>query len=55
MDHTEKSYLTRGEALPQYYAEDRLVILPRDPYNIFAYWELSLPTREALKEKVGAE
>ena len=55
MAHTEKSDLNRSESLPQYYAEDRLVILPRDPYSIFAYWELSLPTREALKKEVGAE
>lgn len=54
MGHTEKSNFNRGQSLPQYYAEDRLVILPRDPYCIFAYWELSLPTREALKEEVGA-
>ncbi len=48
-------YLNRGESLPQCYGEDRLVILPRDPYNIFAYWEISLPAREALEKRVGVE
>lgn len=49
------TYLNRGESLPQYYSEDRLVILPRDPYSIFAYWEISLPTRETFKKKAGGE
>lgn len=31
------------------------MILPRDPYCIFAYWELSLPTRQALEREVGPE
>ena len=47
--------LNRGETLPLYYGEDRLVILPRDPYCLFAYWEVSMPTREALKHKWGEE
>lgn len=55
MNHTDKNDLNRGQSLPQYYAEDRLVILPRDPYCIFAYWELAGPTREALQAQVGAE
>ncbi len=35
--------------LPRYYGEDYLVLLPRDPYYIFSYWELSHPTRENCK------
>ncbi|NLA27603.1 MAG: DUF4912 domain-containing protein [Firmicutes bacterium] len=42
-------------SLPQFYGEDRLVILPRDPRNIFAYWEISLPTKEALEKTAGAD
>lgn len=55
MSDKEKIDLNRGLSLPQYYAEDRLVLLPRDPYCIFAYWELSEPAREALAGQVGAE
>lgn len=32
--------------IPRYYGEDRLVLLPRDPFCMYAYWEISLPTRE---------
>jgi len=39
--------------LPRYYGIDRLVILPRDPYWLFAYWEVSRPTLENLKNKLG--
>ncbi|NLA11613.1 MAG: DUF4912 domain-containing protein [Firmicutes bacterium] len=53
MSHKEKNDLNRGLSLPQYYGEDRLVLLPRDPYCIFAYWELSEPTRGTLAEQVG--
>jgi hypothetical protein len=48
-----QDYLNRGEAIPAYYGEDRLVILPRDPYCLFAYWEVSLPTRERLRQEAG--
>ncbi|MGB4681528.1 MAG: DUF4912 domain-containing protein [Firmicutes bacterium] len=48
-------YLNRGESLPERYGEDRLVILPRDPHNIFAYWEISPQTREALARRASEE
>jgi len=51
----QTTYLNRGESLPQFYGVDRLVILPRDPYNIFAYWEVSLPTRDNLEKTAGVE
>ncbi len=54
MADPQAAYLNRGESLPDYYGEDLLVVLPRDPYNIFAYWEVSLPTWHALEETAGA-
>jgi len=48
-------YLNRGESLPELYGEDRLVILPRDPHNIFAYWEVSPQTRAALEKRAIEE
>ncbi len=55
MADPQTTYLNRGESLPQFYGVDRLVILPRDPYNIFAYWEVSLPTRDNLEKTAGVE
>ncbi len=37
--------LNWGYELPSYYGEDKLVLLLRDPYFLFAYWEI---TREKL-------
>jgi len=48
-------FLYAQESLPQHYGIDRLVILSRDPYWLFAYWELSLPTREKLICEWGEE
>ena len=40
--------------LPAAYGETKLVILPRDPLWIFAYWEIDDLTRKELKKKFGA-
>lgn len=55
MSSPHHEYLDRGETLPPYYGEDRLAVLARDPYCIFAYWEVSLPTRKQLQERLGEE
>lgn len=39
--------------LPAGYGEDRLVLMPRDPYWIFAYWEVTPATVEKVKEASG--
>jgi hypothetical protein len=47
----EPSYLLPERtslSLPLSYNEDRLVILIRDPYKAFAYWDFSIEKREAL-------
>ncbi|RJX23470.1 MAG: DUF4912 domain-containing protein [Dethiobacter sp.] len=49
MHPSGKDYLDGGENLPLYYGGDRLVLLPRDPYWLYAYWEISLPTRPFLE------
>ncbi len=41
--------------LPHYYKEDRLVLLPRDPYCLFAYWEISTATRKKIPRQWDEE
>ena len=53
MINVQPDYLNHGESLPVYYGVDRLVVLPRDPYCLYCYWEVSMPTRERLKIEWG--
>lgn len=39
--------------LPDGYGEDRLVLLPRDPQWLFAYWDLKNETKDVAREKGG--
>lgn len=55
MINAQLQSLHSGESLPQHYGVDRLFILPRDPYCLFAYWEVSHPTVERLKNEWGEE
>ncbi|MDO8735333.1 MAG: DUF4912 domain-containing protein [Elusimicrobiota bacterium] len=48
-------YLDTGYPVPERYNEDILVILPRDPHWIFAYWDISDKTSERLKNKYGRD
>ncbi len=41
--------LTAAESLPSFYGEDRLVLLTRDPYWLFAYWEVTPVSRKQLE------
>lgn len=41
--------------VPRSYGVDRLVLLPRDPWSLFAYWELTPTTRLAALRALGAE
>jgi hypothetical protein len=54
--HARISPLDRaGGELPRAYGRDRLVLMPRDPWTLFAYWEIGAGTRlEALRE-LGVE
>lgn len=38
--------LNAGETLPLFYGKDTLVLLARDPYWLFSYWELTKETLE---------
>lgn len=44
--------LDGGEILPLFYGEDRLVLLTRDPYWLFAYWEFSGETKANVEAAV---
>lgn len=52
MQDLSKESLDGNEALPQYYGKDRLVLLPKDPNWIFAYWELNPGTRRQIENRV---
>uniref|UniRef100_A0A7C2EJF8 DUF4912 domain-containing protein n=1 Tax=Ammonifex degensii TaxID=42838 RepID=A0A7C2EJF8_9THEO len=41
--------------LPRRYGEDRLVLLARDPYWLFAYWEISATKQEEFSTRYGPE
>jgi len=43
--------LTTAEKLPSSYGEDRLVLLTRDPYWLFAYWDVTPATRQQLEKE----
>ncbi len=41
MHSLSRESLNAQETLPSFYGEDTLVLLARDPYWLFAYWELT--------------
>lgn len=42
---------TSSEKLPSYYGVDRLVLLTRDPYWLFTYWEVTPATKQQLENE----
>ncbi len=50
----EQGYIDRGGPLPEGYGDTLIVLLPRDPQWIFAYWEISAKTRDEITKKYGA-
>jgi len=42
-------------AIPWLYGDTKIVALARDPYWIFAYWEINGEVREKIKQQFGAE
>ncbi|MDD5132524.1 MAG: DUF4912 domain-containing protein [bacterium] len=50
----EQGYIDRGGPLPDGYGDTLIVLLPRDPQWIFAYWEISEKTRNEITQKYGA-
>jgi hypothetical protein len=51
MHPSSTEFLDGEKQLPLSYEIDRLVLLPRDPYWIFAYWEISTPTLQFLERE----
>jgi hypothetical protein len=57
----QKFYVESAEApfeeaaLPEFYGDNRLVILPRDPYWFFAYWEITADRWNSVRQQVGAD
>lgn len=43
----------RAPHLPQSYGENRVVLLPRDPWWLYAYWDLREDTLRAARERGG--
>jgi hypothetical protein len=46
-------FVDRGAPLALHYGQDRLVMLVRDPYWVFCYWELEGPARGELQARQG--
>ncbi|MCD6309550.1 MAG: DUF4912 domain-containing protein [Candidatus Eremiobacteraeota bacterium] len=61
--HTYEERFTEGKGLtvpppselPESYDEDILVLLVRDPYWAFGYWDISKSTMDRLRKKLGEE
>jgi hypothetical protein len=50
------AYVDREDGeLPRAYGRDRIVLLPRDPWWVFAYWEVTPTTRITALRALGAE
>ena len=45
--------LLEAQELPEFYGEDRLVILPRDPFTSYCYWEITEETKKETLKKSG--
>jgi hypothetical protein len=45
--------LLEAPELPEFYGEDRLVILPRDPFTSYCYWEITEETKKETFKKSG--
>jgi hypothetical protein len=55
-DRTAQPVVDREEGeLPRSYGHDRIVLLPRDPWWAFAYWEVSPSTRVQALRALGLE
>ncbi len=54
MHHLSRETLNKNSSLPPYYGEDTLVLLARDPYWLYAYWELTATKINSLKAGLGA-
>ncbi|MFH1784125.1 MAG: DUF4912 domain-containing protein [bacterium] len=51
----EHSYIEWGEPLPEKYGDTRIVLLPRDPRWVYAYWEINNDSKEEIKTRFGED
>jgi hypothetical protein len=51
--HNNGSSPDGGGTLPDGYGDNRLVLLPRDPFWFFSYWELTSEHTEAIRRDFG--
>lgn len=54
-DHATIPPERASDELPRTYGRDRVVLLPRDPWTLFAYWEVTPGTRVATLRALGSE
>jgi uncharacterized protein len=54
MHKLDRQELNAGWDLPAAYGMDRIVLLPRDPYWLFAYWEVTPALKESNYHKYGS-
>lgn len=54
MHELDRAELNRGWTIPPVYGNDRLVLLPREPHWVFAYWEISPALSEKMRAEYGA-
>ncbi|UCD58987.1 MAG: DUF4912 domain-containing protein [Candidatus Hydrogenedentota bacterium] len=54
-EHEEPSYAPYPTELPKRYGQDRIVAMVRDPYWIFAYWEVTPESLQRARRELGAE
>jgi uncharacterized protein len=54
MHRLDRQELNAGWELPATYGVDRVVLLPRDPYWLFAYWEITPALSENNYQKYGS-
>lgn len=50
-----KPYVEMEEPLPLSYGDNKIVLLPRDPQWIYAYWEINGQKEEEVREKLGKD
>jgi len=55
MHELDRRKLNAGRTLPHAYGVDRLVLLPRDPHCLFAYWEVTPNLEQRMVEQFGPD
>jgi hypothetical protein len=54
MHRLERQELTAGKSLPAVYGRDVIVLLPREPHVVFAYWEITPELWATGQKKYGS-